>query len=76
MKVVIEEHKSYNEIDAETQNKIKDNNSILVCLSANQTEHPSDFRYIVYDGYNKAKAKFIELEDAIEYAEFLSKKGA
>ena len=74
MNIIIEENKNYNDIDNVIKDKIKNEKLPLVCLTGLAIEHPLDFIYVVYDKHNDIKGKFIQLKDAIEYAEFLSKK--
>lgn len=63
--------KKYVDINPESIRKIKDKRLCLVCLTGHKIEHKG-FNYIVFDQNNNLKAKFIELKDAVEYAEFLS----
>ena len=74
MKIIIEENKNYNDIDNIIKDKIKNEKLPLVCLTGQAIEHTLDFIYVVYDKYNVIKGKFIQLQDAKEYAEFLSTK--
>ena len=73
-KIFVEQKKKYSEIEQSNLNKIKENKLPLVCLSGINNEHPLNFNFVVYDKNNKLKAKFIDIEDAIEYAEFLTSK--
>jgi len=74
MKYIVEESKKYSEIKSNILNEIKIHKLPLVCRTGLNTEHPSDFNYVVFDGNDVLKAKFIDLDDAKEYADFLSKK--
>ena len=68
MKIIIEEDKTYNEISE------VEKDTILVCKSGVSSEHPLGFSYIVFNNNNELKGKFISIDDAIEYARFLSTK--
>lgn len=74
MMVVIEETKKYKDLDSNILEKVKQEKLPLVCLTGLASDHPLDFKYVVFDKHNEIKGKFIELEDATEYAELLSKK--
>lgn len=74
MNIIIEKDKRYKDIDDSIKTKIKNEKLPLVCLTGIVTEHPLDFNYVVYDGNNELKGKFISIDDASEYAAFLSKK--
>lgn len=73
MKYIIQ-LKSYKDIDNTTKNKIKNEKLILICYTSEVIDHPKGFNIIVFDKNDEIKAKFISLEDAIEYAEYLSNK--
>lgn len=73
MKYIIE-LKSYKDIDNTTRNKIKNEKLILICCTSEIIDHPKGFNIVVFDKNDDIKGKFISLEDAKEYAEFLSNK--
>ncbi len=71
---IVEEFKSYSEIETEVLQKVKSEKLPLVCLSGLKTEHPFNFQYVVWDQENNLIGKFIHLKDAKDYAEYLSYK--
>lgn len=70
MNYIVEPDKKWIELEEGTVARVRKDQLVVVCLGSH-SGHPDDFKYVVYDKHNKLRAKFIMLDYAIEYAEFL-----